>query len=110
MSLDDESDASCFLSFRYFFFLLRLFLIGLLKLLSFGELDLFGDESNDDVSVSGSPGTCKFPFCSIKSVGSVGESVVHVCVIGSGVFFPTGIESIGDIVPLVVFIPKGVGS
>ena len=30
--------------------------------------------------------------------------------IGSGVFVPTVIESIGDVVPLVVFVPRGVVS
>ena len=81
-------------------------------MLSCDELYLFGDESNDDGSVSGSPGTCAFPFCSGKSVGSVDEAVVRVCVcgLGYGVFVLTGIESIGDVVPLVVFVPKGVES
>ena len=54
-----------------FFFLLLLFLINLLELLSFGELYLFDDEYDNDGSGSGSPGTCDFPFCSGKSVGPV---------------------------------------
>ena len=42
------------------------------------------------------------------SVGCVGESVGRVSGVGSGVFVPTGIDSIGGIVLLVVFLPKGV--
>ena len=48
-----------------------------------------------------------FPFFSDKSVGSVVKSVGRVQGVGSGVSVPTGIESIGDVAPLVVFIPKG---
>ena len=48
---------------------------------------MFDDESDDDGSGYGSPGTFAFPFCSGKSVGSVGESIGCVCGIGSGVFF-----------------------
>ena len=51
------------------------------------------------------------------SVGCVGDSVVRIdksvgCVIGvgSGIFVLTGIKSIGDVVPLVVFVPKVVES
>ena len=44
-----------------------------------------------------------FPFCSGKSVGSVSG-------VGSGDFVLTGIESIGDTVPLFVFVPRGVES
>ena len=39
-----------------------------------------------------------------------GNSVGSVSGVGSGVFGPTGIESIGDVVPLVVFTPIGVNS
>ena len=78
-SLDDESDVSCFLCFRIIFFLSLLFLIDLLELLSFNKLDVFYDESDDYGSGSGSPGTCDFPFCFGKSVGSVGKSVGCVC-------------------------------
>ena len=85
-------------------------MINLLELLSFYKLDFFTDESDDDRSGSGSPDTCAFPFCSGKSIGSVGKSVGGVIGIGSGVFVTTGIESIGDVVPLVVFIPRGVKS
>ena len=45
-----------------------------------------------------------FQFKSGKSVGSVRESVGCGHVVGSYVFFPTGIESIGDVVPLVVSV------
>ena len=78
--LDDESNVSCFLYLRLFFFLSLFFLIDLLEFLSFDGLYLFDDESDDDGSGSGSPGTCNFTFCSGNSVGSVS------CV-GSGVFF-----------------------
>ena len=57
------------------------FLIDLLELLFFDELYVFDDESDDDGSGSGSPGTCTFPFFSGKSVGSVSG-------VGSGVFVP----------------------
>ena len=50
------------------------FLFDLIELVSFDELDLFDDKSDNDGSRSGSPGTCDFPFCSDESVGSVGES------------------------------------
>ena len=79
------------------------FLFDLLKLLSFDELDLFDDESEDDGSGSRSPGTCNFPFCS-------GNFVVSFSGLGSGIFVPTGIESIGDIVLLFMFIPRVVDS
>ena len=36
--------------------------------------------------------------------------VGHISGIGSGVFVPKVFESIGDVVPLVVFVPKGVDS
>ena len=78
--------------------------------MSFNKLDFFDDESNDDGSGSGYPSTCTFPFSSGKSVGSVSESVGRVHGVGSGVFVPTGIESIGDVVPLVMLIPIGVES
>ena len=81
-----------------------------MELVPFNELDLFDDESDNDGSGSGSAGTCDFTFCSDESVGSVGKSVGRVSDIGSGVSPPTGIESIGDVVPLVVFIPKVVES
>ena len=104
--LDDESDTSCLLCFQHLFFFLRLFLIGLLELLSSDKSDSFDDDSDGDGSGSGSPGTCASLFFSGKSVGSVGESVGRVSGVGSGIFVPTGIKSIGDVVPLVVFVPK----
>ena len=79
-------------------------------MLSFKELDLFDDKSDNDGSGSGSPGTCTFQFCSGKSVSSGGKSVGGVSGVGSGVFIPTGIESIGDVFPLFVFLPRGVES
>ena len=77
-------------------------------MLSFDELDFFDDESDNDGSGSGSPGTCASLFCSGKSIGSVGESVGRFCGVYSGVFVLTGIKSIRDIVLLVLFVPKGV--
>ena len=85
-------------------------LFDLLELLSFDELYLFDDESDDDGSGSGSADTCDFPFCSDESVGSVGKSVGRVSGMGSVIFVPTGIDLIGDIFLLVVFVPKGVES
>ena len=79
-------------------------------MLSFNELDLFYDESDDDGSDSGSPGTCPFPFFSGKYVGSVSSAVGSVSCVGYEVFVLTGIESIGYIVPLVMSLPKGVNS
>ena len=80
-----------------------LFLIDLLELLFFDELYLFDDDYEHDGSGSGSPGMCDFPFFYRKSVGSVSG-------VGSEVFVPTGIKSIGDVVLLVVFVPRGVDS
>ena len=74
-------------------FLSLSFLTNLLELLSFEELDLFNDESDDDGSGSRSPGTWYFPFCSGNSIGCFSG-------VGSGVFVPTEIESIGDVVLL----------
>ena len=76
-----------------FFFLSRFFFFDLLELVSFDKLDFF-NESDNDGSGSGSPG---------KSVDRVSD-------VGFGNFFPTGIDSIGDVVPFVVFIPRGVES
>ena len=71
---------------------------------------MFDDKSDNVGSGSGSPGTCTFQFCSGKSVSSGGKSVGGVSGVGSGVFIPTGIESIGDVFPLFVFLPRGVES
>ena len=78
--------------------------------MSFDKLYFFENESENDGSGSGSPGTCNFTFCYGESVGSVGESVGSLSGIGSGNFAPTGIKSLGDVVPLVVFVPRGVES
>ena len=86
-----------------------------MQLVSFNKSDMFDDEYEGDGSDSRSAGTCDFPFCFDESVGRVGDSVGIVdgsvsCVsdVGSGFFVLTGIESIGDIVLLVMFVPKGV--
>ena len=89
MSIDDGSNYSSFFCLQCVVFLSHFFFCD--------------DESDNDRSGSGSPGTCNFLFCSHNYVVSVSG-------IGSGVFVPTGIESIGDVVPLVVFVPRGVVS
>ena len=76
--------------------------------MSFGELDFFENESENDGSGSGSPGTFALPFSSGKYVGSAGEYVGSVSGIGSGDFVQIVIESFGDVVMLVMFIPIGV--
>ena len=77
--------------------------MGLRCFLFLSGLFFFDDYSDNDGSGSGSYGTCPFPFCSSNYVGCVSGVV-------SWVFVPTGIESIGDVVPLVVFVPIGVDS
>ena len=84
-------------------------------MLSFDEKDLLVHESDNDGSDSGSADMYPFPFHFDESVDSVGDSVGRVdeyvgCVsgVGSVVIVPTGNESIGAIVPLVVFVSKGV--
>ena len=69
--------------------------------------DSVDDKSDDDGSGSGSAGTCTFPFHFDESVGRVGESVDRVSGVSLAFFFPKGIESIGDVFLLVVFVPKG---
>ena len=102
-SLDNKADASFFLCLQRFLFLLLFSLIYLLELLSFDELDFSNDESDNDGSGSGSPGTCALSFFSGNSVGCVSD-------VGSGMFFPNGTESIGDVAQLVVLVPRGVDS
>ena len=53
------------------------------------RLFFFDDDSDNDGSGSRSYGTFAFPFCSVNYVGCVSA-------VDSGVFAPTGIESIGD--------------
>ena len=84
-------------------------------MLSVDESDSLDDESDDDGSESRSIGTCAFTFrfeYSIgrvdKSVGRVDNSNGRVRGVGSGVFVPIGIESIGGVVLSVVFVPIGV--
>ena len=117
--LDDESDESCFFSQRFvflwhslvFYFLYSLsstksdslLLIYLLHFLSLEESDSLGDESENDGCEPGSAGTCTFPFCFYDSIGRVSG-------VGSVVFFPIGVDSNFDVVPLVEFIPIGVES
>ena len=100
MSPDGGSDKSSFLSFLCFFFLSCFSFFDLLELLLFDKLYFF-DESDNDGSEFGSPG---------KYVGSVDESVGSVSGVGSGDFVTTGIESLGEVVLLVVFVPRRVDS
>ena len=68
------------------------------------HVSFFSDDESDNGGYgSGSPGMCTFPFCSGNYVGRFSG-------VGSGVFVPTGIDSIGDIVLLIVFVPIGVES
>ena len=61
-------------------------MFGLLELVSFDELYLFNDESDNDGSGSGYPSTCTFHFRFDDSVGRVGKSVGRVSGVGSGIF------------------------
>ena len=62
------------------------------------------DEYDYVGSDSGSAGACALYFRFEDSVGRVDDSVGRVRGMGSVFFAPIGIESIGDIVPLVIFI------
>ena len=75
------------------------------------ESDSLNDDSGNDGSDSRSAGTCAFPFrfeesvCRVDdSVGRIDDSVGRVRGVDSGVFVLIGIESIGEVIPLVVFI------
>ena len=89
-------------------FLLIIFFY-LLELVSFKELYFF-DESDNNGSGFGSAGTFAFPFSSVKSVCSAGEYIGSVSGVVSGSFVLIAIESVGDVVPLVMFVQRGVGS
>ena len=78
-----------FLFISYIFFYL-------LELVLFDQLDSF-DESDNDGSGSGFSG--KSIFSADKYIGSVSGVVF-------GDFVPAGIKSLGDVVPLVVFVPR----
>ena len=69
---------------------------------------MLDDESDDDGSDSGYAGTCTFTFRFEDSVGCVDDYVGGVYGMGYDVFVPIGIESIVEIVMLVVFVPIGV--
>ena len=99
------------------FFVSRIFLSDLLEMVSFDKSDSFNDEYDNDRSDSGSNGTCDFTFYFDEPVGPVGDSsgcveysVGRVSSVGSGVFVLAGIYSIGGVVPLFIFVPKGVKS
>ena len=76
-------------------------------MLPFDKSDSIDDESDNDGSDSGSDGTCTFSFRFNKSVGRVDGSIGRVRGVGSGVFVLIGVKSVGDVVPLVVFVPIG---
>ena len=83
-------------------------------MLSAGKSDSLDDEYENDGSESRPAGKCAFPFRFEESVVRVGDSVGrveysvgYVSGMGSGIFVPTGINSIGDVFLLVVFVPKG---
>ena len=90
-SLDNESDESCSVHFRYFFFLLRLMIFHSLYFLSLDESDSLDDESDKLGSDSGSSGTYSSRAFSLRAE----ESVVGV--LGSGVFAPIGVNSVAGI-------------
>ena len=76
---------------------------------------MVNDESDNDGSESRSADMCACPFHFEDSAGSVNNSVGRVensvgrvRGVGSGVFVPIGIESIGGVVLSVVFVPIGV--
>ena len=79
-------------------------------MVSFDKLASFNDDSDNYESDSGSAGTCGLPFFFNESVGRVGKSIGRVSGVGCVVFVLTRIESIGDVVLLVVFVPKVVES
>ena len=79
-------------------------------MLSSEKSDSLDDEPENDGYDSGSAGTCAFTFRFDEYVGRVDNFVGRVRGVGSGVFLMTGIDSIGEVVPLVVFVPIGVES
>ena len=87
-----------------------LLIIDFLQFLLFDQSDFLEDESNNEGSDSGSAGTYDFLFSFYDFFGRVGESVGCVSGVGSDVFSPTRIKSIGDVLLEVVFLPKGVNS
>ena len=98
-------------------FVSRLFSFNLMYLVSSYKSDSLNDESDNDGYGSGSAGMFSFPFrfekiigCVDDSVGHVGDFVGSVCVVESGFFVPTGIESVSDFFLLFVFVPIGVKS
>ena len=81
-------------------------------MLSSNKSDSLDDESDNDRSDSGSAGTCDFTFRFEKYVvhvdnfvGRVDDSIGRVCWVRSGVFVLIGIDSIGEVFLLVVFVP-----
>ena len=62
---------------------------------------MLDDHSDDGGSDSRSSGTCAFPFCFDDSVGCVSG-------VGSGMFFPIGVEENCDVILFVLFVPIGV--
>ena len=79
-------------------------------MLSYNESDFLHDESDYDGSDSGSASMCDFTFRFDESADRIGKSVGRARGVGSGVFVPIGIKSIGEVFPLVMFATKGVNS
>ena len=84
-------------------------------MVSTDKLDSLDDESGDDGSYSRSAVTCSFPFRFEDSVGRfddyvgrIENSIGRVPGMEYGVFVTTVIESTGDVVTFVMFVPKGV--
>ena len=77
-------------------------------MLSLSKSDFLDDESDNDDSESRYVDTGAFPLSFEESVGRVVYSVGCGSDIGFGVPVPTGIDSIGDNVLLVMFVPNGV--
>ena len=78
--------------------------------MSFYELYFFVNKSDTDGSGSSSPSIFSFLFSFGKYVGTDDEYVGSFIGVGFGNFVPTGIESLGDVVQCVVFVPIGVDS
>ena len=92
------------------FSLYRFYFFDLLELVSLNESDSIDCESDYDGSDYRYAGTCALPIHFDESVGHVGDSFGRVSGMGYVVFVLTGIESIGDVVPLVMLVRKGVES
>ena len=114
---DDESEESCLLWSQRFFFVSNFLLLNVLQFLSMEKSDSLDDESVKGGSYSGSAGTCaffcffeEFVDCADDSVDPVEDSVGRDCGVGSEIFVLIVIESISEVIPLIVFVTIGVDS